>query len=91
MGQRLDPVVRVGKSGLSPALQASVNQALEDHELIKVKFDALKEQKKELAPELAALTRSHVVQRVGNVVVLYRQHPDPEKRKVRLQATGTTL
>ena len=83
LGQLLNPVVHVGKSGLSESLVATVEQALKDHELIKVKFDALKEQKKVLAPELATKTGSRMVQRVGNVVVLYREHPNPEKRKIR--------
>lgn len=82
LGQKLDPVVHVGKGGLSESLLATVDQALNDHELIKVKFDALKEQKKVLAPELASKTGSRMVQRVGNVVVLYREHPDPERRKI---------
>lgn len=83
MGQLLSPVVHVGKGGLTDALVATVDQALKDHELIKVRFEALKEQKKALAPELAGRTGSKLVQRVGNVAVLYREHPDPERRKVR--------
>lgn len=85
MGQLLDPVVHIGKGGLTEALLASVNLALTDHELIKVKFDAHKEEKKVLAPELAVRTSSRLIQRVGNVVVLYRAHPDPEKRKIRFR------
>lgn len=81
LGQKLEPVVHIGKSGLSPALLESLEQALRDHELIKARFDAHKEEKKALAPELAARSGSHIVQRVGNVVVLYRPHADPTKRK----------
>lgn len=81
LGQKLEPVVHLGKSGLSPALIESTERALLDHELIKVRFDAHKEEKKSLAPELAARTASQVVQRVGNVLVLYRAHPDPTKRR----------
>ncbi|MGE3312152.1 MAG: YhbY family RNA-binding protein [Limisphaerales bacterium] len=83
LGQLLNPMVHVGKGGLSESLIATVDRALGDHELIKVKFDALKEQKKVLAPELAERTGSRLVQRVGNVAVLYREHPDPERRKIR--------
>ena len=86
MGQLLDPVVHLGKGGLTEALLASVNLALADHELIKVKFDAHKEEKKTMAPELATRTGSRVVQRVGNVVVLYRANPNAEQRKIRLEA-----
>lgn len=86
MGQLLDPVVHIGKGGLTEALLASVDQALIDHELIKVKFDAHKEEKKTMAPELATRTGSRVVQRVGNVVVLYRANPNAEQRKIRFEA-----
>ena len=88
LGQRLNPVVHVGKGGLTDALIGNVNQALSDHELIKVKFEAHKDEKKALAPELAAKTASHVVQRVGNVVVLYREHPDAAKRKIQFPAAS---
>ena len=91
LGQLLKPVVHVGKGGLTDALAASVTQALADHELIKVKFEALKDQKKTLAPELAARTGSVVIQRVGNVVVLFRRQPDAARRKIALpEVRGTS-
>jgi RNA-binding protein YhbY len=45
-----------------------------------VKFDEFKEQKKELAPQLAEKSGSHLVTRVGNVVMLYRPKPVEEKQ-----------
>ena len=84
LGQRLEPLVHIGQAGLTDALLASVNQALDGHELVKVKFDAQKEEKKLLAPELAQRTSSVLVQRVGHVVVLYRQQADPAKRKIQI-------
>lgn len=86
LGQRLEPVAHLGQAGLTDALIASVNQALDSHELVKVKFHALKEERKQLAPQLAARTGSLLVQCVGHVVVLYRQHADPAKRKVQLKS-----
>ena len=50
----------------------SVDVALAQHELVKIKFAEFKEQKKELAPQLADKTTSHIIMRVGNVVVLHR-------------------
>ena len=41
MGQLLDPVVHLGKGGLTEALLASVNLALADHELIASRRAAL--------------------------------------------------
>ena len=73
--QRLKAIHKVGKDGLSPAFLAALDDALKHHELLKVQFDHFKEQKKELAPLLAEKSGSHLVTRVGNVVVLYRPKP----------------
>jgi RNA-binding protein len=77
--QRLKATLKVGKEGLSPQFIAALDNALKHHELVKVKFDAFKEQKKELAPQLAEKSGSHLVTRVGNVVVLYRPKPAAEE------------
>jgi len=73
--QRLKAILKIGKDGLSPEFIAALDEALKHHELLKVKFDDHKEQKHELAPQLAEKTGSHLVTRVGNVVVLYRPKP----------------
>ena len=73
--QRLKATLKVGKEGLSPQFLAALNDALKHHELVKVKFDDFKEQKKELAPQLAEKSGSHLVTRVGNVAVLFRPKP----------------
>ena len=80
----MDATLKVGKAGLSESFLQSVREALVHRELIKVKFDEFKDQKKRLAPELAEKTESRLVTLIGNVAVLYRQHPDPDRRKVRL-------
>jgi len=73
--QRLKATLKVGKEGLSPAFLAALDQALAHTELLKVKFDDFKEEKKTLAPELAEKSHSHLITRVGNVVVLFRPKP----------------
>jgi RNA-binding protein len=73
--QRLKVTLKVGKEGFSPQFLAALNDALKHHELVKVKFDDFKEQKKELAPQLAEKSGSHLVTRVGNVAVLFRPKP----------------
>jgi len=70
--QLLEPMFKVGKAGLSEAFVKSVADGLAHHELVKVKFVEFKDEKKTLAPELADKTSSHIIMRVGNVVVLYR-------------------
>ena len=74
--QRMKATLRVGKDGLSPQFLAAVDDALKHGELIKVKFDFFKEEKKELAPKLADRTSSQLITRVGNVAVLYRAKPE---------------
>jgi RNA-binding protein len=70
--QTLDALVRVGQAGLSEPLVASMEDALASHELVKVRFVGLKEERRTLAPELAERTSSLLVQTVGNVAVYFR-------------------
>jgi RNA-binding protein len=84
LAHHLKPVVMVGRNGVSEQLIASVNAALKDHELIKVKFLDFKEEKKEISQEIASTTKSEVVGIIGNIVTFYRQHPQPELRKIKL-------
>lgn len=76
--QHLEPMLKIGKAGLSEGFVRSVNEALAQHELVKIKFAEFKEQKKELAPQLASQTSSHLIMRVGNVMVLHRPRPVAE-------------
>jgi len=70
--QLLEPMFKVGKAGLSEGFVKSVSEALQQHDLVKVKFVEFKEEKKTLAPVLAEKTESHLIMRVGNVAVLCR-------------------
>lgn len=70
--QHLEPMLKVGKAGLTDSFIASVDEALTQHELVKIKFVEFKDQKKVLAPQLAEKTSSHLIMRVGNVMVLHR-------------------
>ncbi len=84
LAHHLKPVVMVGRNGISEQLTASIDAALKDHELIKVKFLDFKEEKKEIAQEIAAITKSEVVGIIGNIVIFYRQHPQTELRKIKV-------
>lgn len=84
LAHHLQPVCYVGKQGLTDALLASVNAALDDHELIKMKFNDHKEEKKAITEEIAQKTGAHVAGIIGNIAILYRQQADEEKRKIEL-------
>lgn len=77
------PIVQLGKNGLTDSVVQSIDQALDIHELIKVRL-AGADGKKELAQEIADRTDSSRVGLVGYVVTLYRRQPDPEKRTIDL-------
>ncbi|HLZ19735.1 MAG TPA: ribosome assembly RNA-binding protein YhbY [Smithellaceae bacterium] len=80
----LKPLVLIGAKGVTDQLLGSVNQALKDHELIKIKFGEFKDAKKEISEEIAQATKSELVGLIGNVAILYRRNPDPEKRKIKV-------
>jgi RNA-binding protein len=82
----IKPVVQVGRQGLSDLVIAKVNQELAAHELIKVKFVDFQDQKHELTDELVAQSDSTLVRLIGNVAILYRQHPEADKREIILPA-----
>ena len=71
--QKLEPLLKIGKNGVSDSFITSLETELNLHELVKVKFIDFKEQKKELAPQLAEKTGSHLIMRIGNVAVYYRK------------------
>jgi len=72
----LEPVLRIGKNGLTPGAVQEIIAQLKKKHLIKVKLLSAfldGKDKKIVAVELAAKTDATLVQLVGNVVVLYRK------------------
>jgi RNA-binding protein len=80
----LKPVVMIGQNGLSDSLVKAAEDALRAHELIKVKFQDFKDNKRPLADDLAAKTSSVTVAIIGNILILYRAAADPADRRYRL-------
>jgi RNA-binding protein len=76
--------VHFGKHGLTPTFLKSLYDALLHHELIKLRFLDQKDEKKEIAAQIEAATGAALVSLVGHTALLYRQHPEPEKRKINL-------
>jgi len=76
----LKPVVQLGKHGLTEAVRAQVDQALLDHELIKVKLGS--ESPTDMAEFTETVTtalRAHLAQVIGSIAILYRRHPQEPK------------
>jgi len=82
-GHNLKPVIAVGDAGLSESLLAEYDSSLAHHELMKVKVRAADRITRDAM--IDALCSNHaatLVQRIGNVALLYRPNPDkrPEDR-----------
>ena len=84
LAQPLKSVVQVGKAGVTQGLIGTVTRALDTHELIKVRFVEFKKEKRELSKEIAQRTRCEIAGMIGHIVILYREQPDEEKRRIRL-------
>jgi RNA-binding protein len=84
LAHSLEPLVHVGKGGVTDELAAQLDRALDAHELVKVRFLEGKEEKRELVAELCRRTGAAEAGTVGHVAILYRGHADPEKRRVAL-------
>ena len=76
--QRLEAVIRVGHGGVSDSVVAGLDEALDMHGLVKVRFSDFKEERRQLSAELAGRTGSLLVQQVGNVSVFYRSRASAE-------------
>lgn len=78
----LSPTVHVGQHGLSPTLVTSLDDALRTHELVKVKLGKGADlTAKDAAGQLAAATKSEVIQVIGHTATFYRENPDLKKTK----------
>jgi RNA-binding protein len=84
-GHHLEPVVQVGKEGVTEAVVAALDEQLTVHELVKVKVGGESpEDRFEAAGRLGVGAGAAVAQILGRTVLLYRRHPErpryePEK------------
>ena len=80
LGHHCDPVVQVGKDGLTEGLVAALDVALETHELVKVKLgEAAGTDRRALGAAVAESAGGELVQVLGRTVLVYRRRKsDPE-------------
>lgn len=80
LGHELSPVVQIGHQGLTEAVLSAIDQALETHELIKVR--ALVDTKDEalaLVPDVEAKLKAAVAQVIGHTLLVYRRRKKDPK------------
>ncbi len=76
---QLQPVVMVADKGLSDNVMQALHEALENHELIKVKLRTEREQRAEFIQRIEADTGAQLVQKIGQVACFYLRHPEEPK------------
>lgn len=85
---KLKPVVIVGASGIGRRVIAALEQALDDHGLIKVRVNADdRAARRALVNELCGACRAELVQTIGHVAILYREREDELPRSARSQVS----
>jgi RNA-binding protein len=86
LAHKLKPVVIIGQRGVTESLIDSLNQALANHELIKIKFIDFKEKeiKKAIILDVEQRTGAKSAGMIGHTAILFRPHEKKEKRKIRL-------
>lgn len=87
LGHALKPVVMIGASGLSDSVAAEIDLALAHHELIKIRIRVgERAQRDRVLQGVVKRLRAELIQRIGNMVLLYRPAEEP---KIALPESGT--
>lgn len=80
LAHHLDPIMQVGKGGVTDNMLDQISLALEARELIKVSIlNNCEENKDEVAEQLAEGTGAELVQLIGKTVVLYRESTENKR------------
>ena len=80
IGHALKPLIMVGNAGLSGSVRAEFESTLAHHELIKVSVRVGDRKSRDsIIKELCSSSGATLIQRVGNMALLYRENPDEKK------------
>lgn len=78
-GHHLEPVVIVGQAGVTEGVLGALSQALNDHELIKVKINEGPETRHEAAQRMAEGTGAELVQLLGRTALLFKKREEDSR------------
>lgn len=79
IASELDTIIQIGKNGIGENLITTVKEALDAHELIKLRvFESSPVSSRDAADILANETESDVVQVIGTRFVLYKAAKKPK-------------
>lgn len=79
LAHSLKPTVMIGNNGLTESVVAEINNALEHHELIKVRVSGQERaEKTQMLNEISSQTGADLVQVIGHIGALYRPAKEPK-------------
>lgn len=79
--QGLNALVQIGGAGVTENQISQISRLLDEHELIKIKFNEFKDEKRDLSAEISEKTDATFVRLIGNVLILYRPAKEVEDRQ----------
>lgn len=82
LAHKIEPVVMIGRQGVTDAIIKGMDDYLTAHELMKVKLSDKEMDAQEVCSMLAVKLDAEFVQAIGHKFVLYRMGANPEKRKI---------
>lgn len=83
LGHQLKPVITVADAGLSASVMSEFESSISHHELIKVRIrSADRGTRDALIGDLCQQGSSQLIQRIGNVALIYRANPDETRVKL---------
>ncbi len=91
LAHALDALLQIGSGGLSTNVLSNIDQALERHELIKVRFMAQRDRKKALCAQIEDRLDCHLAGLVGHVAIFYRAAEEKGDRRVNREAKAPDL
>lgn len=75
LGHKLNPIVTVGQHGMKESINNELEIALDYHQLVKLKVNVGdREARDALVQQISDTHKALLVQRVGNVALLYRKN-----------------
>ena len=84
LGHTLKPVVMIGGNGLTDNVNNEIDLSLDHHELIKIKVSVGdRDARDEMISSLCNTNKAELVQRIGNIALVFRRNP--QKPKVHLE------
>lgn len=72
IGHALNPIVTIAENGINDNIRQEIDRALEEHELIKIKLVAGRDEKKTLTDAICREFAAECVQSIGHVILVYR-------------------